>query len=192
MRRVSLKHWLFPAALAVIALAIASGGDDTRLLLRYDRAELANGEWWRLATAHVTHLGWWHVGMNLTGLLLIWALFGRSLSLLAWGGVLVASMLGVDVGFWYLDPRLVWYVGLSGVLHGLLVAGIVASAPSNRLESLTLALLLGAKLFYEQSIGPLPGSVATAGGPVVVDAHLYGAVGGLAAVLPSLIRARAT
>lgn len=191
MRRVSLNHWVFPALLALIALAVASGGDDARLLLRYDRAELANGELWRLVTAHVTHLGWQHLGMNVAGLLLVWALFGQSLSLPVWGGVLAASMLFIDVGFWFLEPPLSWYVGLSGALHGLLAAGIVASLATNRVESLALGLLIAAKVLYEQVGGPLPGSVATAGGPIVVDAHLYGAIGGLAAVMPSWIRARA-
>lgn len=191
VRRVSLKYWVFPAALALSALAVASGGDDLRLLLRYDRAELANGQLWRLVTAHVAHLGWQHTGMNMAGLLLVWALFGGSLSLLAWVGVLIASMLAVDAGFWFLNPTLSWYVGLSGALHGLLVAGVVASLATDRLESLVLALLIAAKLYYEQVVGPLPGSVATTGGPVVVDAHLYGAIGGLVAVLPSSIRVRA-
>ena len=35
-----------------------------------------------------------------------------------------------------------------------------------------------AKLAYEQLVGPLPGSEAAAGGAVVVNAHLYGAIGG--------------
>jgi len=43
-------------------------------------------------------------------------------------------------------------------------------------------LLLGLKLAWEQLAGPLPGSEALSGGPVVVDAHLYGTSAGLLGV----------
>ena len=77
---------------------------------------------------------------------------------------------------------MLWYVGLSGVLHGALAAGAVAWW---RYESKLLALLLSAifagKLAWEQWHGALPLSGDL---PVVVDAHLYGALGGaLAGVL---------
>jgi hypothetical protein len=39
------------------------------------------------------------------------------------------------------------------------------------------AVVVG-KLLYEQLVGPLPGSESVAGGTVIVNAHLYGAVGG--------------
>ena len=42
-----------------------------------------------------------------------------------------------------------------------------------------LLLLLVAKISWEQFSGPVPGSELTSGGPVVVDAHLYGALGGV-------------
>ena len=45
--------------------------------------------------------------------------------------------------------------------------------------------VLIAKLAWEQISGPLPGSAATAGVAVIVDAHLYGAAGGILALLPN-------
>ena len=45
-----------------------------------------------------------------------------------------------------------------------------------------LVLLLAAKLFWEYMNGPLPGSESMTGGRVIVEAHLYGAMAGLAAV----------
>jgi hypothetical protein len=44
-----------------------------------------------------------------------------------------------------------------------------------------LALGLGAKLAFEQLVGPVPFTAQSVGGPVVVAAHLYGAVGALLA-----------
>ena len=45
-------------------------------------------------------------------------------------------------------------------------------------ESVVICALVIGKLIYEQLFGPLPGSESTSGGSVVVNAHLYGAIGG--------------
>ena len=85
------------------------------------------------------------------------------------------------------NPELEWYVGLSGVLHGLLVAGIMANlAVGHRLEIVLLLAVCG-KIAWEQLYGPLPGSTEFAGGAVVVDAHFYGLLGGLVGVLPYVL-----
>ena len=48
-----------------------------------------------------------------------------------------------------------------------------------------LAVFVAGKLLWEQTVGPLPGSESSAGGTVIVNAHLYGAVGGvLGALIP--------
>jgi hypothetical protein len=45
--------------------------------------------------------------------------------------------------------------------------------------------LLAAKLAWEQGVGAVPGSSGFIGGHTIVDAHLYGALGGgLGALLP--------
>ena len=46
---------------------LALGGERLRMLLQYDRAALAAGEWWRLVTAHLVHLGWDHLALNVAG-----------------------------------------------------------------------------------------------------------------------------
>jgi len=78
-----------------------------------------------------------------------------------------------------LNPEVQRYVGLSGVLHGLFVTGALSETACDRRWGLGLLAAVGAKLAYEQLFGPLPGSEAGAGGPVLVDAHLYGALGGI-------------
>ncbi len=84
----------------------------------------------------------------------------------------------MDAGFWFVDSELRWYVGLSGLLHGLLLAGAIAGIRSLPVESIVIAAVVVAKLAYEQIVGPLPGSESVAGAAVVVNAHLYGAIGG--------------
>ena len=73
---------------------------------------------------------------------------------------------------------MLWYVGLSGVLHGLLVAGAMQGFRTLPSESAIILALVTGKLAWEQLSGPLPGSESVSGGDVVVNAHLFGAIGG--------------
>ncbi len=156
---------------------------DTGGGLGYRRSLVSDGEIWRLFTAHLVHLGWRHLALNGAGLALVFALYWRWLSwgrFLAWTG---ASMLAVAVGLWVFSPQVLWYVGFSGVLHGLLVAGAVCEFHAGRRDGALILVLVALKLIWEQLQGPLPGVELATGGPVVVEAHLYGALGGLAAAL---------
>ena len=68
----------------------------------------------------------------------------------------------------------------SGALHGVMAAGTLAHLRRRDLDSWILAVILLAKLSYEQIAGstPFAGDAST-----VVDAHLYGAIGGLSLAL---------
>ena len=179
----TLKQHSLPLALALAATLLAIAGDSMTELLRYQASEVKAGEMWRLVSANLVHLGWSHTLMNLLGLGLIWGLFLGSFSNLNWLLVILLSSMAGSLGLLLLNPDLVWYVGLSGVLHGLFVAGAVgAIRRGDNREAILLAAIVG-KLLWEQSIGALPGSADMAGGPVVVDSHLYGAIGGALAGL---------
>lgn len=156
------------------------GGNASRNLLRFERTAMADGEPWRLVTGHFVHLGAAHMLMNAGALLLVWLLVGQSLTAAGWLVVIAVCLIAIDLGFWWFDPQLTWYVGLSGLLHGMLLAGLVARYRVAAAESLALGCLVVAKIIYEQVAGPLPGSELSAGGPVVVDAHFYGALAGVA------------
>jgi rhomboid family GlyGly-CTERM serine protease len=176
------QGWAWPFALAAAAVALEMAG--WRELLRWDRLAIDGGEFWRLLAGHLVHLGWSHLLMNVLGLVLVWTLVGATFSAKAWGVVVAVSIASIDAGFWWLSPELGWYVGLSGVLHALLAAGalnILWRDPGRRLEAGVLIVLVAAKLAFEQLAGPMPGSNAAAGGAVVVDAHLYGALAGCGA-----------
>lgn len=178
-----LRFWALPVFLAAICLLAAIGAEDARALLKYDRLAIEAGEWWRLVSGHFVHLGWSHLALNIAGLLLVWILVGSAASPVGWALVTAWTVALISGGFWLLDEYMLWYVGLSGVLHGLLVAGAIGCMHQRRGESLILLGLVFLKLVYEQVVGPLPGSEASSGGPVVVNAHLYGGVAGLLAGL---------
>ena len=161
-----------------VLIALAATGEPGRVLLRYDRAALAAGELWRLLTAHLVHLDLHHALLNCAGLALMWALFARAYSPRRWVVVLVAAVAAIDAGLWFGDSTLQWYVGSSGVLHGVMAAGTLAHVRRGERDGWILAAFLLGKLAWEQWVGPLPLSGRD---PVVVDAHLYGVLGGLAA-----------
>lgn len=177
-RNKRFSTWLLPAFLALAGLVIAAGGDPFGAVLRYDRAAIDDGEFYRLITGHLVHLGWSHLLLNAAGLVLVWVLVGTAWRPSQWFAILVMTIAGLDLGFWTLMPELRWYVGLSGVLHGLFVAGIVGSFRARTAESAVLLVLVAAKLVYEFLFGPLPGSESSAGGNVITGAHLFGAVAG--------------
>ncbi len=180
-------------AIGLAALTIMLGwmGDAARQALRYERsAILEQQEWWRAVSGHFVHLGWSHLWLNLAGCLLVWFLFRRDYRLLQWLVIVVVSLGVMSGGFLLLNPRLEWYVGLSGLLHGLFAAGMLSWLQDRSWESWLMLAIFAAKLAWEQLLGPLPFTDASAGGPVVVDAHFYGALGGVLAAALLLGRAR--
>ncbi len=166
------------ALLAVCAalLLLTLTGEPGRILLRYDRMALAGGGAWRLVTGHLVHLDLRHALLNCCGLALIWALFARDYTARQWLLVILGAMVAIDAGLWLFDSTVEWYVGSSGVLHAVMAAGTVAHLRRREPDGWLLTGFLAAKLTWEHWVGPLP--LAT--GVVVVDAHLYGVIGGVA------------
>lgn len=164
-------------AACLLLLLPTLSGEAGQALLRYERGALAGGQWWRLLSAHVVHLDLRHALLNALGLALVWALFARDYSPKAWLAILLGAIAAIDAGLWLRDSTLQWYVGSSGVLHGLMAAGALAHVRTGERDGWLLAALLAAKLLYEQAVGALPLSGRD---PVVVDAHLYGVLGGAA------------
>jgi rhomboid family GlyGly-CTERM serine protease len=178
-----LRLHALPLVIALLATLFALLGESATDMLRYQRDAILAGQWWRLISGNLVHLGWSHLLLNLAGLLLVWLLFHRSLTTRNWVIVSSISALAVGGGLLLFDPRLEWYVGLSGALHGLFAAGLVASLSAGNRAEWLLAMLFVAKLSWEQLVGPTPGTAALAGGNVIVDAHLYGAIGGAVSAL---------
>jgi len=174
------------ALLAAVALFLLPeiDGAAARDALSYQRAALAEGQWWRLLTAHFVHLDLEHAALNAMGLVLMWALFARDYPPLRWLAIYLGTALTVSASLWWFSPDVAWYVGASGALHGVMTAGTLAHLRRGDLDGWILAIFIVVKLGYEQYAGALP----FAGSPdTVVDAHLYGAIGG---VVLALLRGR--
>jgi rhomboid family GlyGly-CTERM serine protease len=181
---VDLGTWRAPLGLAALLVLVQwSGTVLVGTTLRYDRAAIvAGGEWYRLVSGHLYHHDATHLAWNLAGLALVAWLFVREYTPRQWLVILVVSTVAVDLGFLVLEPQLAWYVGFSGVLHGLAAAGLVRWWVRYR-DAMTLvaSAVLAGKLGWEHAVGALPFTAETLSIPVVHAAHTYGAVGGAVA-----------
>jgi len=169
--------WLF---LFVLCFSLQSA--DMSSVLQFDRQLIDQGDYWLLLTGHLVHLNWTHWLLNMVGLAIVAVFFSLYGSLFDWLFVLLFSALVTGLGLYWFHPELIWYVGLSGVLHGLFIYGAVREIRFYPFSGYLLLALLCAKLFWEYTSGPLPGSEALTGGRIVVEAHLYGAIAGIVAV----------
>ena len=187
---ILLRTHALPLTLVVLSTLFAVFGDRATESLRYDRDEILHGQWWRVITGNIVHLGWPHLLLNLAGLILVWLLFRPTLTTRSWIIITAVSSAAVGCGLLLFDPALQWYVGLSGMLHGLFAAGVISALyAGNRGDWLLLALFV-AKITWEQLEGSMPGSAEIAGGKVIVDAHLYGAIGGAVTVVLIILASR--
>lgn len=169
---------------AVLAL-LEAGGEPVRNALSYDRAGLQAGQWWRVVSAHFVHLDPNHALLNGMGVVLMWALFARDYSPLRWAAIYLVSSLCISAGLWLWNPEVAYYVGASGSLHGVMAAGTVAHVRRRDLIGWLLVVFIVVKLGFEQFNGAMPFSES---GTTLVDAHLYGAIGGF--VLALFLRSR--
>lgn len=178
-----LKPYVVPLTVAALAILAHLGGDWLQQDLRYDREAILFGETWRLLTGNFLHLGYMHLLLNLAGLALIWMFFGARFNHAQWILIVLVSALATGAGLLVFNPDVGWYVGLSGALHGYFVAGCMAEIRLKLREGWWLLIVITLKLAWEQWHGAMPGTASLAGGEVIVDAHLYGAISGLAAFL---------
>ncbi len=177
-------HWL---AISVGVACIVFQVSGLEEVLRFSRSDILAGQWWRLITGNLVHLGYPHLMLNLAGLAIISALLAPVLNFWQWLLTGTLSMLGVGLGLLAFDPQLHWYVGLSGVLYGLLLGGAIAEFRYRRGIAILLATYTIGKIVWEQLYGAAESSEKITGGTVIVNAHLYGMISGALAVCALLL-----
>ncbi len=148
----------------------------------FSRPAIAEGEWWRLLTGNLVHISWAHLFFDYAGFVVIWYLFQRQVTFWQWLWVLGISAMAVGLGLWWFNVQLLYYLGISGVLHGMFVFGALTTLRKDKIFAITALFLITLKLLWEQLKGTLS-NPEMVGAPIVVDAHLYGALGGLLAWL---------
>ena len=157
---------------------------------RFDRTLVQQGDVWLMLSGHVVHLNWSHWLLNMLGLAIVAFFFNAHASIKQWLSVILVSACIINVGLWWWMTDVDTYVGLSGVLHGLFLYGALREIRFYPLSGYVLVVVLLAKLAWEFFNGALPGSEEMVEGRVLTDAHLLGAIGGMAVWLFEAIATR--
>lgn len=183
---ITAKYQLLLERLPQLAMALLIAA----LLFIFTQAELLAS--WRfdrflfdqqpiLALSHAfVHLNAQHLMLNISGLVFIYLIFPSAFKSLLWIIALAASAVASAYGIFYYSPETEWLVGLSGALHGLFVYAALRSRAS---IAWLVAIII--KLVIEQMPDLMPTNNLTQmteqfiNNPVIVDAHLWGAAGGL-------------
>ena len=164
-------RWTFCALLAGLSLLPILYPQAAKMLI-WQRDLFGQGQWWRALSAHFIHIDSRHLLFNLLGLFLVCELFWDQLNITDAFVLFMMSALGVSILLWLLQPGLLWYAGLSGVLHGLWAGFAGAGWLHSRNWFFAAALLvLACKLAW------MPTTFSHM--PVIHVAHFYGACSGL-------------
>lgn len=170
----SLRVWRAPLVVMLLIGLLALGGESVRDSLRWDRSAIEAGEWWRLWSGNFVHLGLWHAFLNALGVLVLVLLCPESLSWQVWARRILVLSFGMSLGLYFFVPGVTAYVGMSGVIHGLFVLGLMPQVLKKDLIALGCLLYLVGKIGWELYAGAPVSDEAALGGKVLVESHLYG------------------
>lgn len=170
-----LAGTVFVSLCCTLAFVIGQPATD---LLAYDRFAVEGLETWRLVTANFVHTNGYHLLLNLGGGWLLWALHKEHYRFLRYCKVMLWCSFATSAGIYFFSSSMIWYVGLSGALHGLFIWGACMDIRTG-LKSGWLLLVGGAmKVIYEQYFGSSEQVASIIEANVATDAHLYGAIAG--------------
>src|SRR5690554_1332033 len=114
------------AVIAAIAIWLPYYQAETgSLLAQYDYSRVDIWQQpWRILTAHIFHLDATHALYNALGFLLISSLFAHHFTVRTWLSALIIIALACVITVWVIGtPER--FVGLSGVIHGLLLTSLL-------------------------------------------------------------------
>lgn len=174
-----IKHCCFFIIFILLPVSFSLLGEKAVDYFEYSRSGLLHGEVWRIFFCHFTHINWHHVFLNILGALLIYILLGNLYSLTIWAVAVTGCAIGVSVGLLFFHPEILWYRGLSGVLHGLFMMGVIRGMRQGNVLYCFAFLGITAKLISELISGPGTISAGLLNAPVISEAHFYGSAMGL-------------
>ena len=177
------QHIIGPLVVTVIALLMAISEPTSSELFSYKYTAISHFEWWRVLSGHFLHTNTNHLLLNLMGVTLLWALHGQYYSASRYLMMFVVLCVSTSVCLYLWSPELKWYVGLSGVLHGLFVVGSYFDIKHKFKSGWVMLLGVGAKAVYEQLYGASADVAALIDANVAIDAHLFGTLSGGAVIV---------
>ena len=175
-----MRHYAIYAVVFLIVVVCALFEPTSSVYLMFDRELINDGEVWRLFSAHFVHLSPTHMLGNLVAVCLVAYIAGSSLNNVSGILLLLWCILVVGLGLYFFADHLHRYVGLSGVLHGLLLVAPFVSVFYSRKIALCFLLVIVGKVIWEQSgLYDDMALAETIGGRVETRAHLFGLLAGL-------------
>jgi rhomboid family GlyGly-CTERM serine protease len=167
-------------SISIVIVLLSIFGLSMEPLLEFNRGRILEGEYWRILSSNFVHYGFAHTAMNLAAFLLVGFSLLLELTLKHYCLLFLSCALAVGLGVLIGNPELDFYRGLSGVLHGLIVAGLLLNHFHKRWLSYVFTALVFAKIIHEHQAGFQENQLqALLPVQVAVDSHLYGALAGL-------------
>ena len=117
------QHTLLVVLICLISSLAFIFDKQVSWLFIYNRDLISQGEVWRIFTGHFLHTNGYHLLLNLSAILLLWALHGQFYQYVSYTFLFIITALTTSVGLYIFSPDLHQYVGLSGVLHGVFIFG---------------------------------------------------------------------
>jgi len=173
------EHSLLVVTIALLAILAYLFSDVADVIFVYQYQLISQGELWRTFTGHFLHTNGIHLLLNLAALILLWALHGHFYTLKNYGLLFITSAFICSAGLFYFSPQIQQYVGLSGILHGIFVFGAIMDIRHKDKTGYLLFIGVWLKIAHEQFYGASEQVSTLIDANVAIDAHLWGAIGGL-------------
>lgn len=149
-------------------------------LFAYDYKEIHQGEWWRIISNSFCHTNLPHFLMNSLGLIVITALFIKTFKESSIWPLFIFSSIFISFCIYFIEAENIRYVGLSGVLHSFFAYGVCRDCLRKERWGYILGSALIIKLVNEQYFGASQATTELINASVLINAHFYGAIAGVA------------
>jgi rhomboid family GlyGly-CTERM serine protease len=168
-------NWFFIGLLCLVIYVVSA---DNITVFDYNRELILNGEYWRLISGNFNHTNIYHLLLNLSALAVMAGLHYRYYSDGAYVSLILCLSIGVGIGILWLSPSTHLYVGLSGVLHGIIIVGAILDITKRYYSGYLLIIGTIIKVIHEQLFDSPIAMSQLIDAKVLTEAHLYGLVSG--------------
>jgi rhomboid family GlyGly-CTERM serine protease len=180
---LSWRYLLGPLLLIILCSVLFLLEPQTSHYLAFDRMQIQQFQWWRLVTGNLLHTNTNHLLLNLTAVALLWALHGQYFTLANYTLMFFVLCISTTLLIYGFAEQLQWYVGLSGVLHGVFLIGAYFDIKQGMKTGWLLLLGVLVKVGHEQIFGASQDIADLINATVAIDAHLFGTLSGLVIIL---------
>ncbi|WP_017219657.1 rhombosortase [Moritella dasanensis] len=168
-------NWFFIGLLCLVIYVVSA---DNITAFDYNRELIINGEYWRLISGNFNHTNIYHLLLNLSALAVMAGLHYRYYSSAAYVSLILCLSIGVGIGILWFSPSTHLYVGLSGVLHGIIIVGAILDITKRYYSGYLLIIGTIIKVIHEQLFDSPIAMSQLIDAKVLTEAHLYGLVTG--------------